>query len=125
MKSNAIDRPFLLTLAGLVAFGLLILLSASSPQGVQKFNDAWYFIKHQILFGLLPGTVLFAILSRMDYRKLRKEDQKTKVIVISAYSDEIINLHAENLKIEGFFDKPYPLEDLLEQVEKSIGGATA
>ena len=71
MKSNEIDRPFLLTLAGLVAFGLLVLLSASSPQGVQKFNDAWYFIKHQILFGLLPGTVLFATLSRMDYRKLR------------------------------------------------------
>ncbi len=58
-------------------------------------------------------------------RKLRKDDATTKVIVISAYPDELVNLHAENLKIEGYFDKPYPLEDLLEQVEKSIGGAAA
>lgn len=58
-------------------------------------------------------------------RKLRKDDQKIKVIVVSAYSDEIVNIHTENLKIEGFFDKPFPLEDLLDQVEKSIGGAAA
>ncbi len=71
MRSNSIDRPFLFTLLGIVAFGLLVLLSASSPTGAQKFNDAWYFFKHQLLFGLLPGTILFFILSRVDYRKLR------------------------------------------------------
>lgn len=56
-------------------------------------------------------------------RKLRQDDATTKVIVVSAYPDEIVNLHTENLKIEGFFDKPFPLEDLLEQVEKSMGRA--
>lgn len=57
-------------------------------------------------------------------RRLRQEDPATKVIVISAHADEIVNVHTENLKIEGFFDKPFPLEDLFEQIEKSIGGAT-
>lgn len=56
-------------------------------------------------------------------RKLRQDDAKTKVIVVSAYPDEVVNLHTENLKIEGFFDKPFPLEDLLDQVEKSMGRA--
>ncbi len=52
-------------------FGALVLLSASGPMGVQKFNDSWYFFKHQLLFGILPGILAFCVLSRMDYRRLR------------------------------------------------------
>lgn len=68
---SSIDRSFLLVLIGIVVFGLLVLLSASGPMGVQKFNDSWYFFKHQLLYGVLPGISAFVILSRMDYRRLR------------------------------------------------------
>ena len=57
-------------------------------------------------------------------RKFRQEDKKTKVIVTSAFPDEIAELYAENLQIEGYIEKPVTLEFLLEQIEKAIGGPT-
>lgn len=65
---HRIDTPLLVTLIGLCVFGLLMLLSASSPLGYQKFNDSWYFFRHQLLFGVLPGSILFLLLSRIEYR---------------------------------------------------------
>ena len=65
-----IDRKFLWSLVALVAIGLVMLISASGPLGYQKFHDAAYFFKHQILVGVLPGLVLFWIFSRIDYRRL-------------------------------------------------------
>lgn len=66
-----IDRPFLSTLGGIVVFGLIMLLSASGPLGLQRFGDSWYFFKHQVMYGILPGIVLFYLLSRFDYKKFR------------------------------------------------------
>ncbi len=66
------DRGFLASLAVLVVFGLFMLLSASGPIGYQRFHDAAYFFKHQLINGLLPGAVLFFIFSRLDYRRLMK-----------------------------------------------------
>lgn len=57
-------------------------------------------------------------------RKFRQEDSKTKVIVTSAFPDEIAELYAENLQIEGYIEKPVTLEFLLDQIEKAIGGPT-
>ncbi|MFA6534183.1 MAG: putative lipid II flippase FtsW [Patescibacteria group bacterium] len=58
--------------AGLLLFGLVILSSASAPLGYQKFQDPYYFIKHQLLTGLLPGLILFVFFSRFHYQKLNK-----------------------------------------------------
>ena len=70
-KTSAIaDRHFLILLAVLLVFGLVVLASASAPLGFAKFNDTFFFLKRQVLFGLLPGIVLFLILARFDYRRL-------------------------------------------------------
>ncbi len=66
-----IDRPFLTTLIAIVVFGLVMLLSASGPLGIQRFNDSWFFFKHQIVYGIIPGIILFYVFSRLDYKKLR------------------------------------------------------
>jgi len=67
-KRGTIDRGFLYSLVILVSFGLLMLLSASGPIGYQKFDDVLYFFKHQIIYGLIPGLVLFTIFTKIDYR---------------------------------------------------------
>ncbi|HSR89196.1 MAG TPA: putative lipid II flippase FtsW [Candidatus Udaeobacter sp.] len=66
------DRLFLLIFGILIIFGLIMLASASSPVGYSKFGDTFYFIKKQILFGLLPGLILFLVLARLDYHLLQK-----------------------------------------------------
>lgn len=49
-----------------------MLASASSPAGYSKFGDTFYFIKKQLLFGLLPGLILFLVLARLNYHILQK-----------------------------------------------------
>lgn len=66
-----IDRTFFWLVIGLIAFGLIMLMSASGPLGYQKTGDSLYYFKHQILVGALPGLLLFLFVSRFDYRKLR------------------------------------------------------
>ena len=49
-----------------------MLASASSPAGYSKFGDTFYFIKKQLLFGLLPGLILFFIFAHFNYHLLQK-----------------------------------------------------
>ena len=66
------DRFFLLYLAILLVVGLAVLVSASAPVGYNKFGDTYYFVKRQILYGLLPGLAVFLILARLNYRRAEK-----------------------------------------------------
>ncbi|MBN1585090.1 cell division protein FtsW [Candidatus Uhrbacteria bacterium] len=66
------DRVFVGLAFGLLAIGLVMVLSASGPIGHQKFGDGLYFFRHQLLFGFLPGLALFLILKRIDYRIYRR-----------------------------------------------------
>ncbi len=66
------DWRFVITFIIIQIIGLLVLMSASSVEGFAKFNDSYYFIKHQILNGLLPGLVLLLILAKFPYQNLQK-----------------------------------------------------
>lgn len=54
-----------------VLLGLLFLSSASSVIGFQRFGDSYNYLKHQIIFGLLPGIVAFSFFSLWPYQKLK------------------------------------------------------
>jgi len=56
----------------ILVLGLVMLTSASGPVAYQKFGDAYWYVKHQLFYGLLPGVVLFFVLSHIDYRLLRR-----------------------------------------------------
>jgi cell division protein FtsW len=55
------DVVFLVMVIGFVLFGLIILASASGPQAFERFNDSYYFVKHQLVQGVLPGLFAFAV----------------------------------------------------------------
>lgn len=55
-------------LAALLALGFVMLTSASGPLGFEKFGDPYWYVKHQLLNGLLPGVILFSIAATIDYR---------------------------------------------------------
>ncbi|MBI4600232.1 putative lipid II flippase FtsW [Candidatus Uhrbacteria bacterium] len=56
----------------LLVIGIVILSSASAVVSYQKFGTHYYYVIHQILFGLLPGLILFAVTSRIDYHVWQK-----------------------------------------------------
>lgn len=49
----------------LLVFGILILASVSASISQQRFGNTYYFLNHQILFGLLPGIILGFLAFRM------------------------------------------------------------
>ena len=66
-----LDRTFLALVFGLTAIGLVMLASASWPIGYDRFDDGYYFLKHQLIFGLLPGVIGCLVAMRVPYEKLR------------------------------------------------------
>lgn len=50
-----------------ILFGLLILASAGTAVGYELFGDSYYFVKHQLLLGVIPGMIGMYILSKVDY----------------------------------------------------------
>lgn len=66
------DKTFLALLGGLVLLGLVLLASASGPLGFVKFHDSYYFLKHQLIFGLIPGIIGFVVASRLPYSIFRR-----------------------------------------------------
>jgi len=66
------DYVFLALAGSLLLLGLVTLTSASGPVAYQKFQDTYWYIRHQALYGLLPGLALMWLTSRVDYRHWRR-----------------------------------------------------
>lgn len=66
------DRVFLVYLGVLVLFGLAGLMSASAPVGYSQFHDAYFFVKRQFFFGIIPGLLVFLIFAKLDYQLWRR-----------------------------------------------------
>lgn len=80
-ERGEMDRGFLTLLGGLVLFGFVMLASASYPLALERFDDGYYFVVHQIIFGLLPGAAGFFVASRIPYGMYRT--YATAMLVVS------------------------------------------
>jgi len=56
----------------LVVLGILILASVSAPLSQEKFGTTYYFLNHQLLFGLLPGLILAFLAFKIRLSFLKK-----------------------------------------------------
>ncbi len=72
MRRHPPEYALVALVAGLLVFGLVMLASATGPTAFQKFGDSYYFLKRQVLFGVLPGLVLFLICLRLPVERLKK-----------------------------------------------------
>src|SRR4030042_6336008 len=73
MKSKVkSDQILPTTIFALLVFGLVILSSAGVAISQQRFGDPYYFFKHQLFYGVLPGLVLMYIVQKIDYRFWKK-----------------------------------------------------
>lgn len=71
-KPGYADRYFLWAVGLLLVVGLICLMSASSAVAYTKFGDTYYFVKRQIVLGIIPGIIFFLIAAKVDYRVLLK-----------------------------------------------------
>jgi len=70
--SGKIDRTLLATLFALVVFGLMMIASAGIIYSNTRFGDGYYFFKRQLLFGVLPGLLIFFVVQKIDYHFWKK-----------------------------------------------------
>lgn len=66
------DLLLLLAVLALVAFGILLVASASSVLGIDLRDDPYVFAKHQLFYGVLPGVATLLLMMTIPYRLLRK-----------------------------------------------------
>jgi cell division protein FtsW len=66
------EKRLLLITFILLVFGLIVLSSAGIIDGDKKFGDSYYYLKKQLLYGVLPGLLLFFLFSKIDYRFWKK-----------------------------------------------------
>ncbi|MFH1671621.1 MAG: putative lipid II flippase FtsW [Candidatus Portnoybacteria bacterium] len=72
MKIHQPDYYFISTIFVLVIFGLIALSSASVVISQETFGENYYFLKHQIIYGLLIGLAAFFTFQKIDYHFWQK-----------------------------------------------------
>ncbi|MBI5913441.1 cell division protein FtsW [Candidatus Azambacteria bacterium] len=71
-RTSSHDHAFLASVAGLVLFGLAMLATASAVLAFNHTSDNYFYLKRQLVNGVIPGALLFFLVSRVHYEKLRK-----------------------------------------------------
>lgn len=72
IRSSRPDYYFIALIWLLTIIGLAMLLSASLILGKNKFNDPYYYLKHQLINGVLIGLIGFSLTTRIYYRYWEK-----------------------------------------------------
>jgi cell division protein FtsW len=72
MHSKDVDKTLLGTVLILLVFGLVMIASAGVIYSETRFADAYFFFKHQLFFGVLPGILTLYIFSKIDYHFWKK-----------------------------------------------------
>lgn len=72
LKTNGLDKKLLYMLFGLLFFGLVMIASAGIAYSKTRFGDPYFFFKHQLFYGVIPGLVIFYIVQKIDYSFWKK-----------------------------------------------------
>lgn len=72
VKPKQLDKPLLGILFTLLIFGLVMIASAGIAYSRARFGDPYFFFKHQLFFGVLPGLGILYIIQGIDYNFWKK-----------------------------------------------------
>ena len=71
VRKQGVDMPFLVIMLVMLAFGLLMVFSASSPSAFYNEGDKFYYIKKQLLFTGLGFLAMFFAM-RVGYKTVKR-----------------------------------------------------
>ena len=79
--------------------GILVLASVSAPISQKKFGDSFYYFRHQIIFGVIPGLILCLIFYKIDLNSLKK--YSPALLIISLILTAMVFIPNIGLTIKG------------------------
>ncbi len=71
-RGHSPDYLFFSLLGAILLFGIIMLSSASSDLGKLRFQDTYYYVKHQLVYGIGLGIIGFLFASFVYYRFWQK-----------------------------------------------------
>lgn len=71
-NQNTIDKKLLYTILALIVFGLIMISSAGIAYSRARFGDSYYFFKHQLFYGVIPGLFALYIFQKINYNFWKK-----------------------------------------------------
>ncbi len=71
-KQQEINKNLLITVFLLIVFGLAMIASAGIAYSRTRFGDPYFFFKHQLFYGIVPGLVILYITQKIDYSFWKK-----------------------------------------------------
>jgi cell division protein FtsW len=66
------DNILLFSVFALLTFGLVMIASAGVVYSQSRFGDQYYFLKHQLFYGILPGLFICYVFQKIDYHYWKK-----------------------------------------------------
>jgi len=67
-----LDKPLLIALLMLIVFGLTMIASAGIAYSRARFGDPYFFFKHQLFYGVVPGLMIMYAVQKINYNFWRK-----------------------------------------------------
>ncbi len=71
-KKKKPDKVILAVVFLLLLFGLMMISSAGVVISKYRFDDSYYFFKHQLFFGIIPGLILLFVIQKIHYKFWQK-----------------------------------------------------
>ena len=71
-KEQKADNYLIGAISALIIIGLIMIASAGVIYSETRFGDGYYFFKHQLLYGVLPGFIALFIFQKVDYHFWKK-----------------------------------------------------
>ena len=72
MKGKKLNYYILIIPVALVILGVLMIASVSAPFSQERFGYPSYYLKRQVLYGIIPGAVLCFILFKIPLNFLKR-----------------------------------------------------
>jgi len=69
---SRVDVILILTALALVVFGLVLIASAGIARSLAVYEEPYYYLTHQFLYGFIPGLAAWFVFQKMNYRVWRK-----------------------------------------------------
>ena len=71
-KTHSIDYVLLIVVVILILIGMVMIATVSIPLSLEKFGNSFYYLRHQILFGILPALALAILFFKIPLNYLKK-----------------------------------------------------
>lgn len=71
-KQKSPDKILLMIILALIVFGLVMIASAGIAYSRTRFGDSYFFFKHQLFYGILPGLLILFIVQKINYNFWKK-----------------------------------------------------